>query len=379
MRGLFITFEGTEGSGKSTQIVLLTRRLIGLGHKVHALREPGGTPIGEEIRHTLKHSDVNHGMMSETELLLMNASRAQLVREIIRPALNSGEIVVCDRFYDSTTAYQGYGRGLNLEMVRQTIACAVGETRPDLTILLTVPVKVSEARGRARLLPGLEEVRDRMEEADRSFFERVEAGYKKLSATEPDRIKPIDATLPIDRVSEVIWTLVQPLLPPLQRHDKPASTAPLFTPLLEKGGETRIESKYTRDVMSTQFADIRITGLNTDSTRQSPTAPGLRLMYLSLSDSPPQVWGQIFKAERQFPRHTMWRRAWIEDNCIVVDCVPEELEKFHLKDLKTDVANSNIKFREFLAMAERQAQAGEEATQRERERIEKVKRQLNFD
>ena len=146
MRGLFITFEGTEGSGKSTQIALLTRRLSDLGHKVRALREPGGTPIGEEIRHTLKHSDVNHGMTPETELLLMNASRAQLVREVIRPALNSGVIVLSDRFYDSTTAYQGYGRGLDLELVRQTIACAVGETRPDLTLLLTVPVEVSEAR-----------------------------------------------------------------------------------------------------------------------------------------------------------------------------------------------------------------------------------------
>jgi dTMP kinase len=212
MRGLLITFEGTEGSGKSTQVALLIRRLTGQGHKVRAVREPGGTPIGEEIRHTLKHSNVNHGMTAETELLLMNASRAQLVREIIRPALDNGEIVVCDRFHDSTTAYQGYGRGLNLDLVRQTIHCAVGETRPDLTLLLTVSVKVSETRRRARLLPGLENVRDRMEEADRSFFERVEAGYRKLAAAEPDRIKTIDATLPIERVSQAIWAAVEPLL-----------------------------------------------------------------------------------------------------------------------------------------------------------------------
>jgi dTMP kinase len=212
MHGLFITFEGTEGSGKSTQVALLTRRLADLGHKVRTLREPGGTPIGEEIRHTLKHSNVNHGMTSETELLLMNASRAQLVREIIRPALDSGAIVVCDRFYDSTTAYQGYGRRLDLELVQHIIRCAVGETRPDLTLLLTVPVKVSEARRQARLLPGLENVRDRMEEADRGFFERVEAGYKKLAAAEPDRIRTIDATLPLDRVSEAIWMAVEPLL-----------------------------------------------------------------------------------------------------------------------------------------------------------------------
>jgi dTMP kinase len=212
MRGLFISFEGTEGSGKSTQIVLLTRRLVGLGHTVHALREPGGTLIGEEIRHTLKHSNVNHNMTFETELLLMNASRAQLVREIIRPALDSGAIVVSDRFYDSTTAYQGYGRKLDLEMVRQIIGCAVGETQPDLTLLLTVPVEVSESRRQARLLPGLENVRDRMEEADRDFFERVEEGYRKLAAAEPKRIKNIDATQPVDRVSAAIWTAVEPLL-----------------------------------------------------------------------------------------------------------------------------------------------------------------------
>src|SRR5271168_2943379 len=150
MPGLFITFEGTEGSGKSTQVALLTRRLAELGHKVRALREPGGTPIGEEIRHTLKHSNVNHGMTSETELLLMNASRAQLVREVIRPALNSGEIVVCDRFYDSTTAYQGYGRQLDLAAVSTVIDFAVGNTRPDLTLFFDVPAEVSRERLLAR-------------------------------------------------------------------------------------------------------------------------------------------------------------------------------------------------------------------------------------
>jgi dTMP kinase len=213
MHGLFITFEGTEGSGKSTQIALLSARLAGLGHTVRTLREPGGTPIGEEIRHTLKHSNVNHGMTPETELLLMNASRAQLVREVIRPTLSSGGIILCDRFYDSTTAYQGHGRGLDLEMVWQIISCAVGETRPDLTLLLTIPVKMSEARRQGRLLPGLENVRDRMEEADRSFFERVEQGYRKLAAAEPDRVKTIDATLPVDRVSHAVWMAVEPLLP----------------------------------------------------------------------------------------------------------------------------------------------------------------------
>jgi dTMP kinase len=109
MKGLLITFEGTEGCGKSTQIGLLAERLHALGRTVRLLREPGGTPIGEEIRHTLKHSNTNHSMTPEAELLLMNASRAQLVREVIRPALSAGEVVLCDRYYDSTTAYQGHG------------------------------------------------------------------------------------------------------------------------------------------------------------------------------------------------------------------------------------------------------------------------------
>src|SRR4051794_30846509 len=172
MKGLFITFEGTEGSGKSTQIPVLAERLRGLGRTVRTLREPGGTPIGEEIRHTLKHSLHNHAMTAEAELLLMNASRAQIVREVIRPALAKGEIVLCDRFYDSTIAYQGYGRKLDLEMVRAIIDVAVGETRPDLTLLLQVPPEVSAERLLARqgTMPF---VRDRIEEADRSFFERV--------------------------------------------------------------------------------------------------------------------------------------------------------------------------------------------------------------
>src|SRR5579885_2894410 len=131
MRGLLITFEGSEGCGKSTQIALLAERLRGLGFTVKLVREPGGTPIGEEIRHTLKHSAANHAMTAEAELLLMNASSAQLVREVIRPALAAGEIVLCDRFYDSTTAYQGYGRELDLKWVRHIVEFAVGETRPD--------------------------------------------------------------------------------------------------------------------------------------------------------------------------------------------------------------------------------------------------------
>src|SRR5215208_760653 len=207
-KGLFISFEGTEGSGKSTQISLLAEHLRAMGRSVRTIREPGGTPIGEEIRHTLKHSPHNQAMTAEAELLLMNASRAQLVREVIRPALAAGEIVLCDRFYDSTVAYQGYGRRIDLPLVRTVIDFAVGPTRPELTILLHVPVEVSESRRKSRPSAG----RDRMEELDRAFFERVEQGFRAIAAAEPKRVRLIEATQAIDTVHEQIWKWVTPLL-----------------------------------------------------------------------------------------------------------------------------------------------------------------------
>ncbi|MGA2179311.1 MAG: dTMP kinase [Verrucomicrobiota bacterium] len=215
-KSLFITFEGTEGCGKSTQVELLAERLRALGHRVRVLREPGGTPIGEEIRHTLKHSKVNVTMTYETELLLMNASRAQLVRETIRPALDVGEIVVCDRFYDSTTAYQGYGRGLDLALVKSVIDFAVGDTRPNLTLLLHVPAEVSAERLQSRQST-LPFVRDRIEEGDRYFFERVAQGYEAIAAAEPNRVRVVSGTGAIEVVCENIWELVRPVLPRIGR------------------------------------------------------------------------------------------------------------------------------------------------------------------
>jgi len=207
MTGLFITFEGNEGSGKSTQIRRLAARFRKQGRDVVTLREPGGTPIGEEIRHTLKHSHQNQAMTPEAELLLMNASRAQLVREVIRPALAGGKVVLCDRFYDSTTAYQGYGRQMDLQHVKAVIDFAVGNTRPDLTLLMLVSHELSEERrrGRQTRMPFL---RDRFEEADRAFFERVEQGYHALAEQEPDRIKVISADGSADDVEESIWKAV---------------------------------------------------------------------------------------------------------------------------------------------------------------------------
>ena len=233
MTGRFITFEGTEGGGKTTQIQILGERLRALGRSVRIVREPGGTPIGEEIRHTLKESEANRAMTSEAELLLMNASRAQLVREVIRPALAAGEIVLCDRFYDSTTAYQGYGRQLDLGRVQAIIDFAVDRTRPELTVLLEIPLAVSEARRLSRQAeppeavshstgskpPFEPPVRDRMEEADRAFFERVQRGFKAIASAEPKRVRVIDATQPIETVSAEIWAMVRPLVSDLQGTD----------------------------------------------------------------------------------------------------------------------------------------------------------------
>lgn len=216
MKGLFITFEGTEGSGKSTQAVLLVDRLRDWGHTVRVFREPGGTPIGEEIRHTLKHSHANEAMTPEAELLLMNASRAQLVREQIRPALAHGEIIVCDRFYDSTTAYQGYGRQLDLETVRRIIEVAVGDTRPDLTLLLDIPAEVSAERLRSRQAT-MPFVRDRLEEADRAFFDRVAHGYRAIAQKETNRVRVIDGSGPREAVQSAIWQIVLPMIARLPR------------------------------------------------------------------------------------------------------------------------------------------------------------------
>jgi dTMP kinase len=215
-KGLFITFEGSEGCGKSTQVELLARRLRSFGHRVRTLREPGGTPIGEELRHTLKHSQQNHAMTAEAELLLMNASRAQLVREVIRPALEAGEIVLCDRFYDSTTAYQGYGRELDLQMVKAVIDVTVGETRPDLTLLLTVSAEIAEMR-RAMRQSTLPFMRDRIEEADKKFFERVVMGYENVAASEKNRVRVLDASGSTENVCAKIWEAVEPALPKVRR------------------------------------------------------------------------------------------------------------------------------------------------------------------
>ena len=200
MAGFFITFEGTEGCGKSTHIERLADRLRSAGHAVRALREPGGTESGEQIRKLLKHGPKN--LTAEAELLLMNASRAQLVREVIRPALETGQIVLCDRFYDSTTVYQGSGRGLDAARIRAVIDFAVGELQPDLTILLKIPLEISEQRRANR------RGSDRFESANRNFFRRIETGYAALADAHPGRVHVIDAHRPLEIVQREVWATV---------------------------------------------------------------------------------------------------------------------------------------------------------------------------
>jgi dTMP kinase len=186
--GFFITFEGSEGCGKSTQIRRLADKLRALGREVMTLREPGGTPIGEKIRHLLQYDDAATAMTPETELLLFAASRAQLVREVIRPALARGAFVLCDRFLDSTTVYQGVARALPPDDVTAINAFAVGCTFPDLTLLLDLDA--AEGRRRASLRKGPV---DRMEQENDGFYDAVRRGYLELALAHPYRFVVIDA------------------------------------------------------------------------------------------------------------------------------------------------------------------------------------------
>jgi dTMP kinase len=208
MKGLFITFEGNEGAGKSTQLPLLVERLKDWGHTVKVFREPGGTPIGEEIRHTLKHSHANAAMTAEAELLLMNASRAQLVREVIVPTLAEGTMVLADRFLDSTTVYQGVARRLDPAQVATINNFAVGSVLPDLTFVLDLDPEVGRRRMLQRTL-----ALDRMESQPTTFYEAVRAGYLTLASENPARIRLLDAAEPLEMIASKIWDLLHPLLP----------------------------------------------------------------------------------------------------------------------------------------------------------------------
>jgi dTMP kinase len=214
-RGWFITFEGSEGCGKSTQIRLLCEALRRQGHEVVETREPGGTPLGETIRHLLKFALEGNGMYPETELLLFAASRAQLVRQVIAPALGRGAVVVADRFHDSTTVYQGVARALDPAQVENVNKFATGTVLPDLTLLLDLPAE--EARARLKLRAGEEAQKDRMEQEPEAFYEAVREGYLRLAEEEPKRIRVINASgAPaeiFDRIKDVVQEACNGILP----------------------------------------------------------------------------------------------------------------------------------------------------------------------
>ncbi len=203
MPGLFITLEGPEGSGKSTQIPLLAAWLKSLGWDVLVTREPGGTAIGERVR-ALVHDPQHAEMAATAEILLYSASRAQLVAEVIRPALVAGKIVLCDRYYDSTYAYQGYGRGLSLEALRQITEFATTGLRPDVTFLLDLPVE----EGLRRRVIGGEEM-NRLDREAVAFHRRVRCGYQTLAAAEPGRWVTVDALAAVDEVQQQLRAYVR--------------------------------------------------------------------------------------------------------------------------------------------------------------------------
>lgn len=208
MSGIFITFEGIEGCGKTTQIKRLANRLDELKHDITLIREPGGTDIGEAIREIVKYPPKGAPISAYTELLLMNASRAQLTQQIIQPALAKGHTVLCDRFYDSTLAYQGYGRQLDLNKVHKAIELAIENTKPDLTLLLDIPLEVSTKRVMDRQLKS-NETNDQFDRSGELFFKRVLDGFKTLAKAEPDRFRVINANQTPDDVSNEIWQVVK--------------------------------------------------------------------------------------------------------------------------------------------------------------------------
>lgn len=201
--GFLLSFEGSEGCGKSTQIDLLAAHLKAQGQTVEVMREPGGTAIGEQIRHLLQHSKEGQTLTPEAELLLFAASRAQLVREKVRPLLEAGVFVILDRFLDSTTVYQGIARGLPLASVQAINAFAVGGTLPDLTILLDLDTETAWSRIHAT---GRE--LDRMENQPRAFFEKVRQGYLQLAQAEPTRIAILNADRSPNSIHAILLNLI---------------------------------------------------------------------------------------------------------------------------------------------------------------------------
>ncbi|MAF85086.1 MAG: dTMP kinase [Dehalococcoidales bacterium] len=201
---LFITFEGGEGSGKSVQAKALYRKLSQSATPALLAHEPGGTSLGEKLTRCLKWTE-DTDISPLTELLLFNASRAQLIDKVIRPNLAEGKTVICDRYADSTTAYQGYGRGLDLKMVAAINNATAQGLKPDLTVLLDIPVEAGLARKRTKK-------QDRFEQEETAFHQRVREGYLKLVANDPERWLIVDARQSKGEICEIIWQRVSQLL-----------------------------------------------------------------------------------------------------------------------------------------------------------------------
>jgi dTMP kinase len=201
--GLFITFEGGEGCGKSTHSRLLFKKLEQQNVPAILTHEPGGTALGNELRKALKRKR-GSPISARAELFLVAASRAQLVAEVIRPALEAAKVVICDRFTHSTMVYQGYGRGLDFTAIKMVNNMATTHLSPDVIVLLDIPPEQGLARKRS--------LRDRFELEDLSFHQRVREGYVKMAEAEPDRWLMIDASLPKGKVADIIWDRVSRLL-----------------------------------------------------------------------------------------------------------------------------------------------------------------------
>ena len=207
MRGKFITLEGPEGSGKSTQAKMLIQRLAERGIEAIYTREPGGTALGEAIRNILQHNQAGEDPCERAELLLFEASRNQLVEKVIRPNIEKGVWVICDRFMDSTTAYQGYGRGLPVEEIEAINRFTINNIKPDLTLLLDLDVTAGFERIARRYLAHGESA-DRFEQEERAFHDRVRAGYLKLAQKGPERFRTVNAAQEPDAVASDIWKTV---------------------------------------------------------------------------------------------------------------------------------------------------------------------------
>ena len=201
---LFITFEGSEGCGKSTQAKALWRKLVRLDIPTVLTHEPGGTALGSQLRRVLKKGRQDK-ISPLAELFLFAACRIQLVTEVIRPSLQQGKVVICDRFSDSTTVYQGYGRGLDLDTIKKTNDLATQGIKPDLTILLDIPIQKGLSRKPST-------TNDRFETENIAFHDKVRAGYLKLVAEEPGRWLVIDANLPRAKIGKIIWDRVNHLI-----------------------------------------------------------------------------------------------------------------------------------------------------------------------